>query len=148
MSQVTGAANVGNNVMAAAKYMNHNASQFASGLSLTDLNSYLAHNQGVTGFNNLMKALQTNPLGAATRNMLNNVPSNLKSGLTNQGFHDYWKGKFKGIQEAMKQKSSGGPQKLGVCEKDTHQCAIGGTIQIVDPGQNSKKSNPNAVKAY
>lgn len=145
MGQVTGAANVGNNVMAAAKYMRLNQTRLPSGTDFNALNSYLSHQQGAGGFSQMTRALQNNPFGAASRNMLSNVPSNLKNGLTNQGFHDYWKGKFKGIEDAMKAKKSapGGPQKLTVCEKDTHKCAIGGNITIADPGQQIKKADPN-----
>ena len=108
-SSLVGGANVTNNAVAGAKYMNINAKRLDEDIPRDPLHMYLAHQQGAGGTNALMETLANNPSAAATRNQRNNLPGKvleeLGGSVSQQDFYDYWSGKMGAIQSAIQDKN-------------------------------------------
>lgn len=105
-----GGGNVNNNALAGARYWNLNDQRLDEGIPRDPLHMYLAHQQGATGTNNLMRTLRENPGAAAPGAQRNNLPETVRRGrrVTQQDFYDYWAGKMQAIQDAMAARRSGG----------------------------------------
>lgn len=139
---------ISNNALGGAKYLSQNFQGFGSNFQHSALNGYLAHQQGPTGFRNLMNTLSNNPSTPATRNMLNNFPhrNQFPNGLTHQDFYDYWDGKMDAINETLGT-SSGASSELTLIEIAILKCTFGGTIETIDPNQNSRMANPGTIRS-
>jgi len=141
-----GAANVHNNALAGARYMELSSSWLHSSVPRNTLTMYLSHQQGAGGTNRLFQTLSTNPSAPATPNQLSNLPGQLKQTLgnvTQQDFYDYWNHKVRAVEDKVKAANGAGAgQRLGIPMSATLQCTYGGTLSIQDPGQRSKYANP------
>lgn len=102
-SSLQGGGNVNNNALAGARYWNVNARRLDEDIPRDPLHMYLAHQQGATGTNNLMRTLRENPGAAAHGAQRNNLPETVRRGrrVTQQDFYDYWAGKMQAIQDTM-----------------------------------------------
>lgn len=109
-SQVTGAANVGNNALAGAKYWNLNDQRLDDDVPRDPLHMYLAHQQGAGGTNRLMDTLATDPTAATTGAQRGNLPEAVRTArgrsLNQRDFYDYWAGKMQAIQDILAERRS------------------------------------------
>lgn len=141
-SSMIGPGNVANNALGGARYMNYNAGLLPSGVPRDGFHLYMAHQQGARGTSDLLKTLASNPnapLTAAQSRQLD-LASRLGRPATQQDFFDYFKGKYEAVEDAV-EKRFGPPATIqAVPEVAVHKCTYGGTIRIVQPGQNTKKA--------
>lgn len=141
-----------NNVLGGARYMEDNLrtakilmdkGALPAGHQIGPADSYMMHQQGPSGYADMVKTIGQNPNAPLTGAQMNQAVD----GVTTQGaFKDYFDGKFDGANDAIRKsfpdkvKSKVPPGMMAIPEVATHRCAIGGTIRIVDPGQRSKRA--------
>ena len=141
-----------NNVLGGARYMAYNRGianthmaqgKLPQGHPLGPSDFYMMHQQGATGYSNMIETISKNPNAPLTGAQLDQKVAGVD---TQGGFKDYFDGKFDGARDRLKEAfpkqagSSAAPGMMAIPQIATHRCALGGTIRIVNPGQKSKKA--------
>jgi hypothetical protein len=100
-AQIEGPGNFEANVAVGVAYLNLVAKRLSSaGIPTTAVNVYLAYQEGVAGFNNILNAVNNGSASTilANANLLNNLPSNYLAQIADAGrqvtvldFYNYWR---------------------------------------------------------